>query len=69
MDGANSQSTLPSGLARNRTVEWKWDEVGPSCGDRSRRTTLTVCVGGRVTAGELWRGLGGSSCDDPGQER
>jgi len=28
VDGANSQSTLPSGLARNRTVEWKWDKIG-----------------------------------------
>jgi hypothetical protein len=27
VDGANSQSTLPSGLPRNRTVEWKWDKV------------------------------------------
>lgn len=27
VDGANSQSTLPSGLARNRTVEWKWDKI------------------------------------------
>ena len=27
VDGANSQTTLPSGLARNRTVEWKWDKI------------------------------------------
>ncbi len=27
VDGANSQTTLPSGLARNRAVEWKWDKV------------------------------------------
>jgi hypothetical protein len=27
VNGANSDSTLPSGLARNRTVEWKWDKV------------------------------------------
>lgn len=27
VDGANSQNTLPSGLARNRTVEWKWDKI------------------------------------------
>lgn len=27
VDGAGSESTLPSGLARNRTVEWKWDKV------------------------------------------
>jgi hypothetical protein len=28
VDGANSETTLPSGLARNRTVEWKWDKIG-----------------------------------------
>jgi len=27
VDGANSQTTLPSGLPRNRTVEWKWDKI------------------------------------------
>ena len=27
VDGANSLSTLPSGLARNRTVEWKWPKI------------------------------------------
>jgi hypothetical protein len=27
VDDADSQSTLPSGLARNRTVTWKWDAV------------------------------------------
>jgi len=27
VDGADSQTTLPSGLARNRTVEWKWDKI------------------------------------------
>ena len=27
VDGAVSSSTLPSGLARNRTVEWKWATI------------------------------------------
>lgn len=27
VDGAGALSTLPSGLARNRTVEWKWDKI------------------------------------------
>lgn len=27
VDGADAGSTLPSGLARNRTVEWKWDKI------------------------------------------
>jgi hypothetical protein len=27
VDGAGSLSTLPSGLARNRTVEWQWDKI------------------------------------------
>lgn len=27
VDRANSLSTLPSGLARNRTVEWNWDKI------------------------------------------
>ena len=27
VDGANAQSTLPSGLARNRTVAWNWDKI------------------------------------------
>lgn len=27
VDGANSESKLPSGLARNRTVEWAWDKI------------------------------------------
>ncbi|MFT4301499.1 MAG: TIR domain-containing protein [Desulfovibrio sp.] len=25
--GANSASTLPAGLARNRTISWEWDAV------------------------------------------
>lgn len=25
--GANSSSTLPSGLARNRVIEWDWDAI------------------------------------------
>ena len=27
VDEANSTSSLPSGLTRNRTVKWKWDDV------------------------------------------
>lgn len=27
VDGADSNSTLPSGLARSRTVAWKWDKI------------------------------------------
>lgn len=27
VDGANSTSTLPEGLARSRTVTWTWDNV------------------------------------------
>ena len=27
VDGADSQTILPSGLARNRTVAWKWDSI------------------------------------------
>jgi hypothetical protein len=27
VDGANSLSKLPSGLARNRVVEWKWSKI------------------------------------------
>lgn len=27
VDGANSTSTLPSGLARNRTIQWDWDKI------------------------------------------
>ena len=27
VDGANSYSTLPSGLARNRTIEWNWGTI------------------------------------------
>lgn len=26
--GANTSSILPTGLARNRIVSWKWDEIG-----------------------------------------
>ena len=25
--GANSSSTLPTGLARNRTISWEWDSI------------------------------------------
>ncbi|MDP1728439.1 MAG: TIR domain-containing protein [Bacteroidota bacterium] len=25
--GANSSSTLPSGLQRNRTISWEWDKI------------------------------------------
>jgi len=25
--GANSTSTLPAGLARNRTISWEWDAI------------------------------------------
>lgn len=28
VDGANSESTLPAGLQRNRTVAWTWPNVG-----------------------------------------
>ncbi|MBX9793694.1 MAG: hypothetical protein K2Y02_05285, partial [Burkholderiaceae bacterium] len=27
VDGANSTSTLPTGLARNRVIAWTWDGV------------------------------------------
>jgi len=27
VDGATSSSTLPTGLQRNRTVPWKWDQI------------------------------------------
>src|SRR5258708_39432901 len=27
VDGANTQSTLPEGLARNRTIAWTWPNV------------------------------------------
>lgn len=28
VDGANSSSTLPSGLARNRVIGWNWNDIG-----------------------------------------
>ena len=27
VDGANTTSNLPSGLARNRTIKWNWDDI------------------------------------------
>jgi CHASE2 domain-containing sensor protein len=27
VDGANSNSNLPSGLPRNRTIKWDWDDI------------------------------------------
>jgi hypothetical protein len=27
VDGANSSSDLPTGLARNRTISWDWDKI------------------------------------------
>lgn len=27
VDGANTLSTLPTGLARNRVIAWKWDDI------------------------------------------
>lgn len=27
VDGANSSSNLPTGLARNRTISWNWDKI------------------------------------------
>lgn len=27
VDGANSSSNLPKGLARNRTISWTWDNI------------------------------------------
>jgi hypothetical protein len=27
VDGANTMSTLPTGLARNRVIEWKWPNI------------------------------------------
>lgn len=27
VDGANSSSNLPTGLARNRTISWNWDNI------------------------------------------
>jgi hypothetical protein len=28
VDGAGTTSTLPSGLARNRTISWNWEAIG-----------------------------------------
>jgi hypothetical protein len=28
VDGAGTSSTLPTGLARNRTIAWKWSDIG-----------------------------------------
>jgi hypothetical protein len=28
VNGGNSDSTLPSGLARSRTIAWNWDKIG-----------------------------------------
>jgi hypothetical protein len=27
VDGANSSSNLPNGLARNRTIDWDWEKI------------------------------------------
>ena len=27
VDGAGTSSTLPTGLARNRTIKWDWDKI------------------------------------------
>ena len=27
VDGANTQSNLPNGLQRNRTIAWNWDNI------------------------------------------
>ena len=27
VDGANTNSNLPDGLARNRTIDWDWDKI------------------------------------------
>jgi len=27
VDGAGAATTLPTGLARNRTIEWNWDKI------------------------------------------
>ena len=27
IDGADTNSTLPKGLARNRTINWNWDKI------------------------------------------
>jgi len=27
VDGANTNSNLPTGLARNRTIAWEWDKI------------------------------------------
>ena len=27
VDGANTSSNLPTGLARNRTISWDWDDI------------------------------------------
>lgn len=27
VDGANENSTLPTGLQRNRTIDWKWESI------------------------------------------
>ena len=27
VDGAGTNSTLPTGLARNRTISWDWDKI------------------------------------------
>ena len=28
VDGAGTSSTLPAGLARNRTIQWDWEKIG-----------------------------------------
>ena len=32
VDGAGSNSTLPTGLARNRTITWDWDAIASAVG-------------------------------------
>jgi hypothetical protein len=34
VDGANTSSNLPTGLARNRTISWNWDDIASAIDQR-----------------------------------
>lgn len=36
VDGANTSSTLPTGLARNRTIAWTWDGIAEAINQTMR---------------------------------
>lgn len=36
VDGANDSSILPTGLQRNRTIEWKWDIIASAISQMMR---------------------------------